>query len=120
MTRFQLELAGKFGEYWKNDAEKRMREYADEIKVKATIEEDGAIRWNSGNYIPDDYCEVLEAAGVAFSREATAIKRDAQQAAFIAEYRNRRMTEEEKAEISANFPKGTKVVDIFSGEEYIA
>ena len=54
----------------------------------ATVEADGAIRWNrNGRYLMDDFCEKLEYAGYPFSREATARKRDVQNEKSIAEYR---------------------------------
>ena len=86
---------------------------------KATVEADGAIKWNSnGRYLMDDFCEKLEYAGYPFSREATAKKRDAQNEESIAEYRrnHRGLSGEALAEARAAFGEGTTVVNILTGE----
>ena len=91
MTRFQMEISGKFGDWWKKNAEREVSEALNRVKTDAIVEEDGAIRWiSSGNYIPDDYCEKLEYGGYNFSREATRIKSDKQQSEFAKEYRESR------------------------------
>ena len=119
MTRFKQEITGALGDWWQKHAEKEVLRAVEEATNEATVEADGAIRWTeSGNYIPDDFCEMLEYAGFNFSREATRAARDAQTAKRIAEYRKSRrgMSEEEIFEARAAFGKGTTIVDIITGE----
>ena len=122
MTRFQKEISGEFGEWWKKNAEREVSEALNRVKTNAIVEEDGAIRWiSSGNYIPDDYCEKLEYGGYNFSREATRIKKDEQQSKFAEEYRERmknyKPSEGELYEMRCAFGEGTEIVDIITGQK---
>ena len=122
MTRFQKEISGMLGDWWKKNAEKEVAEALEDVAENAIIEEDGAIRWiSSGNYIPDDYCEKLEYGGYNFSREATKIKSDIQLSKFAEEYRksmeNHVYSEEELYEMRSAFGEGTYVVDIITGKK---
>ena len=122
MTRFHQEITGVLGDYWKKDATKRVQDYVEEAKMKADVDSNGAIRWkNNGNYLMDDYCEVLEYAGYPFSREATKAARDAQVAEQLADYRANppMMTDEYIAEMRAAFGSGTSVVDVISGQQIL-
>lgn len=122
MTRFYQEITGVLGDYWKKDATKRVQDYVEEAKMKADVDSNGAIRWkNNGNYLMDDYCEVLEYAGYPFSREATKAARDAQVAQQLAAYRANppMMTDEYIAEMRAAFGSGTSVVDVISGQQIL-
>ena len=122
MTRFYQEITGVLGDYWKKDATKRVQDYVEEAKMKADVDSNGAIRWkNNGNYLMDDYCEVLEYAGYPFSREATKAARDAQVAEKLAAYRANppMMTDEDIAEMRAAFGSGTSVVDVISGQQIL-
>ena len=87
---------------------------------KATVDEDGAVRWKSnGRCLMDDFCEKLEYAGYPFSREATARKRDAQNEESIAEYRrnHRGLSGEALAEAGAVFGEGATVVNVLTGRK---
>lgn len=122
MTRFQMEISGKFGDWWKKNAEREVSEALNRVKTDAIVEEDGAIRWiSSGNYIPDDYCEKLEYGGYNFSREATKIKNDKQQSKFAEEYsermKNYKPSEEELYEMRCAFGEGAEIVDIITGQK---
>lgn len=122
MTRFYQEITGVLGDYWKKDATKRVQDYVEEAKMKADVDSNGAIRWkNNGNYLMDDYCEVLEYAGYPFSREATKAARDAQVAQQLADYKSNppMMTDEYIAEMRAAFGSGTSVVDVISGQQIL-
>ena len=118
MTRFEREISGSLGAFWKKNAEKEVRKAVAQADEKATVEADGAIKWDSnGRYLMDEFCEKLEYAGYNFSREATAEKRDAQDAESLAEYR-RNSTElsgEMLVEARAAFGEGTTVVDVLTG-----
>lgn len=122
-SRFQREIAGDFGDYWKRDALSKVDEYTKHADEAAIVEDDGAIRWKkNGNYLPDDYCEVLEYGRYPFSREATRIKREEQQAENLAQYRERMKnyvpSEEELYEMRSAFGEGTTVVDALTGQKY--
>lgn len=120
MTRFEREISGSLGAFWKKNAEEEVRKAVAKADTDAAVEPDGAIKWNSnGRYLMDDFCEKLEYAGYAFSREATAEKREEQNAESLAEYRknDKGLTGEELAEARAAFGEGTTVVDVLIGKE---
>ncbi len=120
MTRFQMEISGNLGDFWKNNAQREVRAAVTKADEEATVESDGAIKWNSnGRYLMDDFCEKLEYAGYPFDRAATAVKRDKQNEESLAEYRRnyRGFTAEEMAEARATFGPGTVVVNVITGEE---
>ena len=63
MTRFEQEISGALGEFWKKNAEKEVKRVVEQADAEAAVESDGAIRWNSnGSYLMDDFCEKLEYA----------------------------------------------------------
>ncbi len=120
MTRFEREISGSLGAFWKKNAEEEVRKAVAKVDADAAVEADGAIKWNSnGRYLMDDFCEKLEYAGYGFSREATAKKRDAQNAESLAEYRknDKGFTGEELAGARAAFGEGTTVVDVLTGKK---
>ncbi len=120
MTRFEREISGSLGAFWKKNAEEEVRKAVAQADAQATVDADGAVRWNSnGRYLMDDFCEKLEYAGYAFSREATAAKRDAQNAESLAEYRrnDKGFSREELAEARAAFGEGTTVVNVLTGKK---
>lgn len=119
MTRFEQEWNGMLGAFWKKQAHEeaeRLLAQRDNIEVEA----DGAAKWiSSGNYLPADVVEKLTFAGADFfSAEATAVKREAQTAAFLDSYRKnyKGPSEEEKAEMRAAFGTGTTVVNVITGQ----
>ncbi len=120
MTRFEREINGSLGAFWKKNAEEEVKKAVAKADADATVEADGAIRWNSnGRYLMDDFCEKLEYAGYPFDREATAKKRDAQNEEFLAEYRrnDKGLSGEALAEARAAFGEGTVVVDVLTGKK---
>ena len=120
MTRFMQEISGMLGEWWQKEAVREVVKKVQEADNEAVVEEDGAIRWlESGNYVPDDYCEVLEYAGYAFSREATKKKRDIQTAEFIEQYRKNppKLTAEDICEMRNAFGEGAVVMDVITGKK---
>lgn len=118
MTRFEREINGSLGDFWKRNAQEEVKKAVAKADADATVEADGAIKWNSnGRYLMDDFCEKLEYAGYPFDREATARKRDAQNEESLAEYRknDRGLSGEALAEARAAFGEGTTVVNILTG-----
>jgi hypothetical protein len=131
MTRFEQEISGLLDKqvaerkgtennhYWEKSAKAEVEKAVKEADEKAIVEEDGAIRWiASGNYLPDDFCEKLEYAGYAFSREATRQAKEVQSSEAIEAYRRqaRQITTEEIEEMRSAFGRGTVVVDIITGQ----
>ena len=118
MTRFQKEISGLLGAYWKMSAEKEVNAAVESAAREAAVDENGAISWKSnGSYLPDDYCEKLEHAGYPFSREATKAAREAQVSRELAEYRRnyRGPSAAEMDEMRAAFGEGTTVIDVLAG-----
>lgn len=122
MTRFEREISGSLGAYWKKSAAEEVKKAVAQADTAATVDEDGAIRWNSnGRYLMDDFCEKLEYAGYPFSQEATGKKRTAQNEETLAEYRSRHSETDAEtfAEARAAFREGTTVVNILTGEKTV-
>ena len=120
MTRFEKEISGSLGEFWKKNAEEEVRKAVAQADTQATVEADGAIKWTgNGRYLMDDFCEKLEYAGYAFDREATARKRDAQNEESLAQYRrnDRGLSGEALAEAGAAFGEGATVVNVLTGRK---
>lgn len=119
-TRFQKEISGELGDFWKNHAQKEVEDAVKSANERAVVEEDGAIKWVSNNhYIPDDFCEKLEYAGYNFDRESTRIKADKQSREniqkYIANQKYYAPTEEQILEMRSIFGEGVTVVDVFTG-----
>lgn len=122
MTRFEREISGSLGAFWKKNAEEEVKKAVAQAEKDATVEADGAIKWNSnGRYLMDDFCEKLEYAGYDFSREATVKKRDAQNEESLAEYRRnyKGFSAEELAEAREAFWEGTTVVNVLTGDKTV-
>ena len=47
MTRFEREINGSLGDFWKRNAEEEVKKAVAQADEKATVDEDGAIRWKS-------------------------------------------------------------------------
>lgn len=120
MTRFERELSGSLGAFWKKNAEQeieKMQKRADNDEIRTNA--NGAAFWNSnGNYLPADCAEILSHTDFPFSLEETAKAREAQTAAFLEDYRKNYTgpSEEEKAEMRAAFGTGSTVVNVITGE----
>ena len=119
MTRFQQEINGELGQYWKNHAEKEVERAVRKADELAIVDSNGAIRWKSnGSYLMDDFCEMLEYAGYQFSRKATAEARNIQVKKCLKDYRmnyNGPNTEE-LAEMRSAFGVGETIVDVITGD----
>ena len=121
MTRFEQELSGALGDYWKRHAEDEL------AKVKAnldngeiTIDASGVARNCIGRVLMDDMLEKLLMVTDKAGREATRAARGAEVARELAEYRAsyKGPSAEELAEMRAEFGDGTKVVNVLTGDEY--
>ena len=120
MTRFEQELSGALGAFWKKNAEQEIAKMQarvdnDEIRTNAN---GGAFWVSSGNYLPADCAEILSHTDFPFSLEETNRARKAQSEAFLDSYRKnyKEPSAEERMEMEAAFGKGTTVVNVITGK----
>jgi hypothetical protein len=122
MTRFERELSGALGAYWKSSAEKEIRKIEErQMNGEIFFGADGVVRWTSNNRVmPKDCREILSHTAYRdlFSEEASRAAEDAETAAFLESYRKNYTgpSEEEKAEMRAAFGTGSTVVDVITGK----
>ena len=122
MTRFQRELSGELGAYWKRQAEEALEKVRAELAAgEITIDAEGVARNCIGRVIMDDLLEQLCMVTDKVSESATRAAREAEESAFLDEYKSRRKTlsVEEKAEMQATFGEGATVVDVLTGEKFL-
>lgn len=119
MTRFQKEITGELGQWWKDHAKKEVERAVREADKNAIVESNGAIKWKSnGSYLMDDFCEMLEYAGYQFSRKATAEARNIQVVENLKNYKLNYTgpNAEELAEMRAAFGEGETIVNVITGD----
>lgn len=119
MTRFEMDLMGRFGDYWKNDAEKqiaKMQESANNGEI-LTDDNGGAYWKSSGHYLPEDCAVILTHTSFDFNLEETNRGRKAQNEKILDNYRKtHKTTDEERIEAHNAFGNGTHIVNIITGE----
>lgn len=120
MTRFENELSGNLGAFWKKQAEQELERVAADFEAgKITIDENGVARNCIGRALMDDMIEKLRYITDKVDAEATRAARAEANAAFIEDYRkNHKPSAEELNEMRAAFGPGSTVVDIISGARY--
>lgn len=121
MTRFEMNMAGLFGDYWKKDAEKELDKLRKELaEGEVTIDENGVARNCIGRVVTSEVLVKLTYVTNAVDVEATNKARDEEEEAFLAEYRKnaRPMDAEMLWEMRAAFGTGTTVVDVVTGRKY--
>ena len=119
MTRFERELSGALGAYWKTSAEKELTKIREELEQGLiTIDENGVARNRIGRVLMSDLFEKLTFITDAVDAKATAEARDEEVSRKLAAYRAnaKPASEEEKNEMRAAFGKGQTVVNILTGE----
>lgn len=119
MTRFEKEIRGELGAYWKTQAENEVEKMDIEVaKGLITIDDDGVARNRIGRILMEDQMEILSFTNWKFSKEATRKAREEEVAKSIASYKKNARTPsfEEMSEMRNVFGKGTKVVDVISGK----
>ena len=120
MTRFEQEISGRLGDFWKRNAQQEVERLLAQTN-NIEVEDDGAAKWkSSGNYLPSDVCEKLWYGGATwFSPEATAWRREEQTNEVIKAYRERGTQDDIDTlnEMRAAFGTGTTVVDCITGEK---
>ena len=119
MTRFQQEISGALGSFWKESTEKELDELRSDLaNGQITIDEDGIARNCIGRVLMDDQLERLAYVTNKVNVEATHAAHEAEVARELEEYRRNKKpaTAEEIAEMRAAFGPGAKVTDILTGE----
>ena len=119
MTRFQKELSGQLGEFWKKDAEKELDKVRAELaNGEITIDENGVARNCIGRVLMSDMLEKLTYVTDKVNAENTKAARDEEVSRELEEYRRnyKGPSEEELLEMRAAFGAGTEVVDIITGQ----
>jgi hypothetical protein len=118
MGRFEGELKGLYGEYWKIKAEEEIakikKDYEDgEIKI-----ENGIAYNRIGRVVMNDIAKKIKLAGLPIDIDATIEAREKEVDEYLSEYRRnyKGVSEEEKNEMRSAFGEGAKVRDIISGE----
>lgn len=119
MTRFERELSGALGTYWKARAEKELEKIRKELEQGLiTIDENGVARNQIGRVLMSDMLEKLTYITDEVDAEATAAARAEEVQRSLEAYRAnaKPASEEEKNEMRAAFGEGQTVVDILTGE----
>lgn len=119
MTRFERELSGALGAYWKNSAEKELEEIRKDLEAgKITIDENGVARNCIGRVLMSDMLEKLTYVTDEVDTEATKAARDEEVTRSLADYRRnaKPASEEEISEMRAAFGEGQTIVNILTGE----
>ena len=117
MTRFEKELSGALGAYWKKEAEKELAKVKEDLENgNITIDEQGIARNCIGRLLQNDMMEKVAMVNDEVNVEATRAARDEETAKVIEAYRASYTgpSEEEMFEMRAAFGTGTTVVDIFT------
>ena len=119
MTRFERELSGALGAYWKENAKKELTKIREELEQGLiTIDENGIARNRIGRVLMSDMLEKLTYITDAVDTEATEAARQEEINRSLAAYRAnaKPASEEEKNEMRSAFGKGQTVVNILTGE----
>lgn len=120
MTRFEKELSGALGEYWKKEAEKELssiRKDLDEGRI--TIDESGVARNCVGRALQNDMLEKVMMVSDKVNAEATRKECEKEALAAFEAYRTNYTgpSEEELFELRAAYGRGTTVVDVIAGRK---
>ena len=122
MTRFDKELKGEYGEFWKKEAIQYLHKIEEEVfRGEITIDKEGVARNCIGRVVMDDVANALDyiIRDGSFSWDKTIEARNKENEEFLKEYASREphYSSEEIAEMKAAFGEGTRVVNILTGKE---
>lgn len=122
MTRFDRELRGEFGDYWKKEAIKYLHKIEEEVfKGEITIDKEGVARNCIGRVVVDEVASALDyiIQDGSFRWDKTIEARNKENEELLKEYvsRDPHYSSEEIAEMKAVFGEGTRVVNILTGKE---
>lgn len=121
MTRFERELSGALGAYWKDSAEKELKKIEKDLNEgKITIDASGVARNCIGRVLMNDLLEKLAFITDAVDIEATQAARAAEVSKSLEGCRRsaRAASHEELNEMRAAFGEGQTVVNIITGQRY--
>lgn len=120
-TRFERELSGELGDFWKRSAEEEIQKFQDDADAgKILLDENGGAYWkSSGNYLPADCVEKLLYTDFEFDPDATASARDEQTSRQLKEYvqNYKGPSAEEIDEMRAAFGTGKTIIDTITGKK---
>ena len=122
MTRFEKELSGALGAYWKKEAEKALAKVeADLENGNITIDKNGVARNSIGRVLQNDMLEKVAMVTDKVNVEATRAARQEETAKVIDSYKAsyKGVSPEEMSEMVAVFGTGTTVVNILMGTRII-
>lgn len=119
MKRLAREFLGEFGEYWQRDAKKKLEGYKQDYDTgKMFLDERGSMRWKeSNNLVPEDILELMYCGLLINDKIIYNTNRDREN-----DLLKLRKTIKKKGRpegLEAAFDKGTKVINILTGEEFI-
>ena len=118
MTRFEKELSGALGAYWKKEAEKELARVEKDLEEgRITIDENGIAKNCIARILHDDMLEKVAKVSDKVNIEATRAARQEETAKVIDSYRAsyKGVSHEEMSEMVAVFGTGTTVVNILMG-----
>lgn len=120
MTRFQMELSGMLGEFWKKQAEQELQKVKSDLdSCRIAIDGDGVARNCIGRALADDMLEKVElVAPDCVNVSATRATYAAEVREALKGYASRQPNDEEMHEMRSAFGTGTTVVDVLSGRRY--
>ena len=124
MTRFEQELSGSLGAFWKKHAEEEIRKMEErQMNGEIFFGADGVVRWAKVNRVMNAECRQIIAHTAyrdLFSEEASAKAEKEANKAFFEAYAkreaNRQRSDEELSEMRAAFGTGTTVVNVITGQ----
>ena len=120
MTRFEKELSGALGEYWKKEVENELSKIRKDIdEGRITIDESGVARNCIGRALQNDMLEKVMMVSYRVNAEATRKECEKEALAAIEEYRAnyKEPDQEELFELRAAYGRGTTVVDVITGRK---
>ena len=120
MTRFQMELRGKLGQFWQNEGQKELQRVTSDLdSCKIIIDSDGVARNSIGRALADDMLEKVElVAPDCVNVSATRATYEAEVREALKGYASRQPSGEEMHEMRSAFGTGTTVVDVLNGRRY--
>lgn len=121
MTRFDRELKGEYGEFWKKKAIQYLHKIEEEVfRGEITIDKEGVARNCIGRVVVDEVANALDyiIQDGSFRLDKTVEARDAEDTQFIKNYmaQNRNPSDEELLEMKAAFGEGATVIDVLTGK----
>lgn len=121
MTRFDRELRGDFGDYWKKEAIKYLHKIEEAVFTgKITFDSEGVARNCIGRIVMDDVANALNyiVKDGSFRLDKTTEVRQKENEEFLKEYAsdNHKHSKEELAEMRAAFGEGATVIDVLTGK----